>query len=66
VADLRVRAMYKEWGATLRISYDSDQFTIQDVTNLIMRVGAQVGLGEGRPDSKMSSGMGWGTFEIVI
>jgi hypothetical protein len=28
------------------------------------RVGAQVGIGEGRPDSKNSTGMGWGTFEI--
>ena len=36
----------------------------QDVTNLLMRVGQQVGIGEGRPDSKNSAGMGWGTFNV--
>jgi hypothetical protein len=28
------------------------------------RVGLQVGIGEGRPDSKNSAGMGWGLFTI--
>jgi hypothetical protein len=41
-----------------------DQFTHQDVANLMTRVGLQVGLGEGRPDSKNSAGMGWGLFQI--
>jgi len=27
-------------------------------------VGLQVGIGEGRPDSKNSAGMGWGMFTI--
>lgn len=35
-----------------------------DVANLMNRVGAQVGIGEGRPDSKNSAGMGWGLFSI--
>jgi hypothetical protein len=39
-------------------------FSLDDISNLLMRVGLQVGLGEGRPDSKKSAGMGWGTFEI--
>ena len=65
VADIRIRPMWREWGAKVRIRYDSDQFTLQDVTNLMARVGAQVGIGEGRPDSKASAGLGWGTFEIV-
>jgi hypothetical protein len=30
-----------------------------------MRVGIQVGICEGRPDSKNSAGMGWGTFKLV-
>ena len=60
-----VRAAYHGWSANLRIRYDADQFTIEDVSNLIMRVGMQVGIGEGRPDSKNSAGMGWGTFEIA-
>jgi hypothetical protein len=59
-----VRAAYHDWKATIRIRFDADQFTLQDVTNLMSRVGLQVGLGEGRPDSKNSAGMGWGLFQI--
>lgn len=59
-----VRAAYHGWKARIRIRYDADQFTLQDVTNLISRVGLQVGIGEGRPDSKNSAGMGWGLFKV--
>ena len=59
-----VRAAYHQWKAKIRIRFDADQFTLQDVTNLISRVGMQVGIGEGRPDSKNSAGMGWGLFEV--
>lgn len=64
VCDLRVRAKFWPWSAVLNVSYDSDQFTATDVANLLLRVGMQVGIGEGRPDSKMSAGMGWGTFTL--
>lgn len=59
-----VRAAYHNWRAKLRIRFDADQFTLQDVTNLLARAGLQVGIGEGRPDSKNSAGMGWGLFSI--
>ncbi len=59
-----VRAAYHDWSANVRIRFDADHHTLEDVTNLLMRVGAQVGLGEGRPDSKNSAGMGWGLFHI--
>jgi hypothetical protein len=65
VADVRVRPMWREWSLSLTVQYDADQFTAQDVTNLLSRVGMQVGIGEGRPDSRDSAGLGWGTFEIV-
>lgn len=64
VCDLRVRAKFWPWSAVLNVSYDSDQFSATDVANLLLRVGTQVGIGEGRPDSKMSAGMGWGTFTL--
>lgn len=64
VCDLRVRAKYWPWAATVRVQYDSDQFSATDAANLMHRVGTQVGIGEGRPDSKMSAGMGWGTFRL--
>lgn len=65
--DVRTRAMWKKWSAKVVMTYDADQFQAQDVINLMMRVGLQVGIGEGRHDSKSSksAGMGWGTFEVV-
>lgn len=59
-----VRAAYHNWGAKVRIRWDADQFTVRDISNLLARVGLQVGLCEGRPDSKNSAGMGWGLFEL--
>lgn len=65
VVDLRIRPVWKPgWKANLRLRYDADQFTASDVVNLISRVGMQVGLGEGRPDSKKSAGLGYGLFTI--
>src|SRR5216117_1570790 len=55
------RPAFHEWKAKLRILFDADQFIIEDVANLLSRAGRQVGLCEGRPDSKNSAGMGWGT-----
>lgn len=65
VVDVRARPQYRNWAAKLRIKFDSSQFREQDVLNLIARVGGQVGIGAGRPDSKASAGCGWGTFEVV-
>lgn len=65
VADIRPRPMWKEgWESVVTIRFDADQFTLEDVTNLLARMGEQVGIGAGRPDSKDSAGMGWGTFKI--
>ena len=60
-----VRPAYHDWKAKINIRWDADQFSADDISNLLMRVGMQVGIGEGRPDSKNSGGMGWGTFELV-
>lgn len=64
-AYMTVRPIYDEWSAKVRVSFDADQFSLGDVTNLLARAGAQVGIGEGRPYSKNSAGMGWGTFRIA-
>lgn len=65
VADIRVRPMWREWALKLRVRYDEDQFSASDVANLLSRAGVQVGIGEGRPFSKSSNGLGYGTFELV-
>ena len=64
VCDLRCRPMWRNWTANLRVQFDEDQFSITDITNLLMRVGQQVGVGEGRPDSRESAGLGWGLFTL--
>lgn len=64
VADLRSRPIWDHWSATVRMRYDADMFKLEDVVNLLARIGAQVGIGEGRADSKKSAGMGWGHFRL--
>ncbi len=66
VADIRPRPIWAPgWEATVRIRYDAEQFSTEDVLNLMRRVGEQVGIGEGRPDSPNSCGLGWGLFAVV-
>ena len=64
--DLRSRPMWAEgWRARPTFRWDADQFSATDLVNLLARAGMQVGVGEGRPDSKMSAGVGWGQFEVA-
>lgn len=66
VVDLRARACWDPgWEALIRVRYDADLFQPGDIANLLARVGAQVGILEGRPFSKNSAGQGWGCFEII-
>jgi len=65
VCDIRMRPMWRKWSALVRITFDGDMFTANDVLNLMARVGWQVGIGEGRPFSKDSAGQGWGKFEVA-
>lgn len=62
--DLRCRPIWKKWSAVVQIRFDEDQFSASDIVNLMIRVGKQVGIGEGRPDSRMSSGIGFGLFDV--
>lgn len=63
-AYMTIRPCYDEWKSKVKIRFDADQFSVDDVINLLARAGEQVGICEGRPDSKNSVGMGWGTFRI--
>ena len=64
--DLRCRPRWAPytWKIKLRVRFDGDQFSITDVVNLLSRVGQQVGVGEGRPDSRVSPGLGYGLFIV--
>jgi hypothetical protein len=66
--NLAVRPMWMPgWRVTLRVKFDADMLKLQDIAHLVMRAGTQVGVGEGRPDSKTADGPGleWGKFEVV-
>lgn len=66
VIDLRSRGMWRPgWRAKVAVQFDADQFTPSDIFNLFERVGTQVGIGEGRNDSRQSNGIGWGSFRIA-
>lgn len=61
-ADVRFRADYgPDWTATLTIRRTS-MITNEQVVNLVMRAGATVGVGEGRPEK---CSMGWGLFVLA-
>jgi hypothetical protein len=60
-----VRPVYMPWHAKVKIRWDADQFHLDDVANLLYRADVQVGVGEGRWDSKKSAGLGWGQFAIT-
>lgn len=63
--DIRVRAIWSPgWQAVVRIKFDQDRFHAEDVVNLLARVGEQVGIGEGRHDSRQCTGCGWGCFAV--
>jgi len=65
VIDLRPRPTYLPWSANLRVKFDAGIMSETDVANLLARAGMQVGIGEGRPDSKKSNGIGNGLFDLV-
>lgn len=62
--DLRSRPMWNDWKITVTIQYDADVFLPEDIANLMQRAGIQIGVCEGRHDSRKSNGCGWGCFTI--
>lgn len=57
IPQLRYRPEYKEWSVDLKIRYDADQITCQEVLNLISRAGLSIGWGELRPEKGYDHGM---------
>lgn len=61
--DIRIRPMWRKWSVYLRVRFDADMLSAQDILNLVMRAGLQIGVGEGRPYSK-GNGIGFGLFNV--
>lgn len=49
-ADLRYRAEYPDWSATLQVKYVADFITEEQIVNLFETAGMTVGVGEWRPE----------------
>lgn len=62
--DIIARPFFFDWSADVTVTWDGDIFSASDVVNLLSRAGRQCGIGAGRPDSKSSTGMGWGVFHV--
>lgn len=63
--DIRARPMWGAgWTATVKIEFDSEMLSLEDVINLLDRAGAQIGIGAGRPFSRESHGCGFGMFRV--
>jgi len=60
-ADIRYRAEYPEWSATLRVDFYPHMIAAESVVNLI-EAGGRVGIGELRPEK--GTGM-FGMYEVV-
>jgi hypothetical protein len=63
--DLRMRVRFPQWKMRVQLEYDAGVVTMYDVANLMVRLGRQAGIGEGRPDSKDGPGIMMGLFRLV-
>lgn len=66
VIDMRPRVLFQDWRVIVRIRFDEDQFSPSDILNLLIRVGQQNGLGEGRPNGTEGYGTGNGLFLVDV
>lgn len=62
---VRVSLIYRmeipEWEADVRVVHDADLFDVEQIVNLFTRAGAQVGIGNWRPEKKGE----FGKFEVL-
>lgn len=65
VADLRNRPRYDVWSCDLKVQFDSDLLSANDVANLLARAGATIGVGELRPQGPNSYGGDFGTWKVA-
>ena len=59
-ADIRYRAAFRDWSATLKVRYNVNCLTVEQIVNLFEQAGFGVGVGEWRPERNGS----FGTFHV--
>lgn len=62
-ADVRYRPMFREWNANIRIKFNPNFISVEQLATMLRDAGSFVGIGESRPE--VAKGMTFGTFEIV-
>jgi hypothetical protein len=65
VADIRFRATFKNWKASLKIEYIANRISADSVVNLVNYAGVG-GIGEWRPTAKKSASGDFGRFRVNI
>lgn len=60
-ADLRYRGEFKEWAATIKIRYNKNVLSAEQIVNLFNTAGFAIGVGEWRPQKDGAFGM----FHVV-
>lgn len=57
VADIRFRGEFKQWGCTLRVRFNANVLSAEQIVNLFNTAGFAIGVGEWRPQKDGSFGM---------
>jgi hypothetical protein len=63
--DLRVWTRFWKWRMHPHIQYDTSKLDVAELVELLVRAGEQVGIGQGRPLSAKSCGIGYGKFKVI-
>jgi hypothetical protein len=63
-ADIRYRGAFKNWFATLTVSFNTEKFDANTMVNLIDAAGSG-GIGEWRPAAKKTCSGNYGRFEVI-
>lgn len=63
-ADLRYRAEFREWRTIIRVRYNRNVISAEQIVNLFALAGMHVGIGEGRPGAPRNT-MDWGRFHVA-
>ena len=62
-ADIRYRGEFRDWWVSIRVKYNANILTAEQLVNLFSLAGHHVGVGEGRPGAPKNT-MDWGLFHV--